>query len=174
MALQTDIDLGVVARGPKGETGATGPRGPEGEQGPRGEQGIQGKQGEQGVPGPQGPAGRGFNVDKTYPSVAEMNAHFADDIKEGDMALIASNVDDEDNGKLFIRANNAMKFLVDMSGAQGIKGDKGDQGPQGKQGIPGQDGQQGPQGERGPVGYTYQPYINDDGNWHVKLVTETN
>ena len=174
MALQTDIDLGVVARGPKGETGATGPRGPEGEQGPRGEQGIQGKQGEQGVPGPQGPAGRGFNVDKTYPSVAEMNAHFADDIKEGDMAIIASTVDDEDNGKLYIRANDQMKFLVDMSGAQGIKGDKGDQGPQGKQGIPGQDGQQGPQGERGPVGYTYQPYINDDGNWHVKLVTETN
>ena len=45
MALQADIDLGVVARGPKGETGPVGPQGPEGKQGPQGEQGIQGKQG---------------------------------------------------------------------------------------------------------------------------------
>lgn len=172
MSLKEDIDLGVVARGPKGETGATGPRGPQGEQGPEGKQGPAGEQGSQGVPGVQGPTGKGFNVDKTYPSVAEMNAHFADDIKEGDMAIIASTVDDEDNGKLYIRANNEMKFLVDMSGAQGIKGDKGDQGIQGPQGEKGADGLQGPQGERGPVGYTYQPYINDDGNWHVKLVTE--
>ncbi|WP_267202472.1 collagen-like protein [Limosilactobacillus kribbianus] len=158
MALKTDIDLGVVARGPKGEIGPVGPQGPEGKQGPAGEQGI------------QGPAGHGFTVDKTYPSIAEMNAHFADDIKEGDMAMIASNVNDPDNAKLFIRSNNEMKFLSDLSGAQGIKGDKGDQGPQGEQGIPGTAGQQGPAGERGPVGYTYQPYIADDGNWHVKLV----
>ena len=170
MALQADIDLGVVARGPKGETGPVGPQGPEGKQGPQGEQGIQGKQGPQGVPGPQGPAGHGFTVDKTYPSIAEMNAHFADDIKEGDMAMIASNVDDPDNAKLYIRSNNEMKFLADLSGAQGIKGDKGDQGPQGEQGLQGPAGVQGPARERGPVGYTYKPYIADDGNWHIKLV----
>ena len=58
-----------------------------------------------------------------------MNAHFADDIKEGDMAMIASSVDDPDNAKLYIRSNDTMKFLADLSGAQGIKGDKGDQGP---------------------------------------------
>ena len=170
MALQADIDLGVLARGPKGETGPVGPQGPEGKQGPQGKQGIQGKQGDQGVPGPQGPAGKGFNVDKTYPSVAEMNAHFADDIKEGDMAMIASSVDDPDNAKLYIRSNDTMKFLADLSGAQGIKGETGPVGPQGKQGIPGTAGVQGPAGERGPVGYTYEPYIADDGNWHIKLV----
>lgn len=170
MALQADIDLGVVARGPKGETGPVGPAGKTGEQGPQGEQGPRGPQGERGPQGLQGPAGKGFNVDKTYPSIAEMNAHFADDIKEGDMAIISSNADDPDNAKLFIRSDNEMKFLTDMSGAQGIKGDKGDQGVAGPQGEPGTEGKQGPQGERGPVGYTYQPYVADDGNWHVKLV----
>ena len=168
--LQSDINLGVVARGPKGETGATGPAGKTGEQGPQGEQGPRGPQGERGPQGLQGPAGKGFNVDKTYPSIAEMNAHFADDIKEGDMAMIASSVDDPDNAKLYIRSNDTMKFLADLSGAQGIKGETGPVGPQGKQGIPGTAGAQGPAGERGPVGYTYEPYIADDGNWHIKLV----
>ena len=170
MALQADIDLGVVARGPKGETGSVGPRGPIGPAGPAGSQGPAGIQGERGPAGPQGPAGKGFNVDKTYPSVAEMNAHFADDIKEGDMAMIASSVDDPDNAKLFIRSNDTMKFLADLSGAQGIKGEQGPAGPAGSQGDRGPAGDQGPAGERGPVGYTYQPYIADDGNWHAKLI----
>ena len=99
-----------------------------------------------------------------------MNAHFADDIKEGDMAMIASNVDDPDNAKLFIRSNDTMKFLADLSGAQGIKGEQGPAGPAGSQGDRGPAGDQGPAGERGPVGYTYEPYIADDGNWHIKLV----
>lgn len=170
MALQADIDLGVVARGPKGETGSVGPRGPIGPAGPAGSQGPAGIQGERGPAGPQGPAGKGFNVDKTYPSVAEMNAHFADDIKEGDMAMIASSVDDPDNAKLYIRSNDTMKFLADLSGAQGIKGEQGPAGPAGSQGDRGPAGDQGPAGERGPVGYTYEPYIADDGNWHIKLV----
>lgn len=170
MVLQADIDLGVVARGPKGETGSVGPRGPIGPAGPAGSQGPAGIQGERGPAGPQGPAGKGFNVDKTYPSVAEMNAHFADDIKEGDMAMIASSVDDPDNAKLFIRSNDTMKFLADLSGAQGIKGEQGPAGPAGSQGDRGPAGDQGPAGERGPVGYTYEPYIADDGNWHIKLV----
>ena len=168
--LQSDINLGVVARGPKGETGSVGARGPIGPAGPAGSQGPAGIQGERGPAGPQGPAGKGFNVDKTYPSVAEMNAHFADDIKEGDMAMIASSVDDPDNAKLFIRSNDTMKFLADLSGAQGIKGEQGPAGPAGSQGDRGPAGDQGPAGERGPVGYTYQPYIADDGNWHAKLV----
>lgn len=170
MALPQDVDLGVLARGPRGETGAVGPQGPTGKDGIQGPEGPRGPQGERGPKGEQGPAGRGFNVDKTYPSIAEMNAHYADDIKEGDMAMIASTPNDEDNAKLFIRTETEMKFLADLSGAPGIKGDKGDQGPAGPQGIPGTEGKQGPQGERGMTGWTYQPYVSDDGNWHVKLV----
>ena len=56
------------------------------------------------------------------------------------------------------------------TGPVGPQGPEGKQGPQGEQGIPGTAGAQGPAGERGPVGYTYEPYIADDGNWHIKLV----
>ncbi len=63
MTITQDIDLGVVARGPKGDkgdkgaTGDRGPTGPQGVQGPKGDTGPQGKQGIQGVQGPQGPKG---------------------------------------------------------------------------------------------------------------------
>lgn len=170
MALQTDINLGVVARGPKGETGDTGATGPEGKQGIQGDQGPRGPQGEPGIQGIQGPAGKSFNIKKTYASVSAMTAGFATDLEDGDMALISSTTDDPDNAKLYVRAGDQMNFLTDLSGAQGIKGDKGEQGIQGVQGVPGTEGKQGPQGERGPVGYTYTPYISDDGNWYVKLV----
>ena len=83
MALQTDIDLGVVARGPKGETGSVGPRGPQGPAGQPGIQGPVGQPGDRGPAGPAGPAGKGFSITKTYPSVAEMKASFATDLQIG-------------------------------------------------------------------------------------------
>ena len=174
MALQTDIDLGVLARGPKGETGATGPQGPTGKDGAQGPEGPRGQQGERGPQGEQGPAGKGFSITKTYPSVVAMNAGFATDLTDGDFCIIASsNTDpttDPDNAKLYVRAGDSIKLVTDMSGAQGMKGDQGPQGPRGEQGQQGTEGKQGPQGERGQTGFTYQPYIADDGNWHVKLV----
>lgn len=170
--LKTDIDLGVVARGPKGEKGDVGPQGPAGKDGKQGIQGPQGKQGETGPRGPQGPAGTGFHVTKTYPSVAAMNAGFSRDLTDGDWCTIASNVNDEDNAKLYQRSGDKMVFVTDLSGAQGMRGETGPQGPRGEQGPIGPDGKQGIQGERGQMGYTYQPYIASDGNWHVKLVTD--
>ena len=52
-----DEDLGIVAQGPQGETGATGPQGSQGETGETGATGPQGPQGETGATGPQGPQG---------------------------------------------------------------------------------------------------------------------
>lgn len=170
--LQSDINLGVLARGPKGDKGDTGLQGPKGDQGAQGIQGPRGAQGDPGPRGPQGPAGTGFHIAKTYPSVAAMNATFATDLQDGDWCTIASDVNDPDNAKLYQRANDKMVYITDLSGAQGMKGDKGDQGPRGLQGATGPEGKQGPQGERGPIGYTYQPYVADDGNWHVRLVTD--
>ncbi|WP_431814563.1 collagen-like protein [Limosilactobacillus portuensis] len=170
--LQSDINLGVLARGPKGDKGDTGLQGPKGEQGTQGIQGPRGEQGPQGERGPQGPAGTGFHIARTYPSVAAMNATFATDLQDGDWCTIASDVNDPDNAKLYQRAADKMVYITDLSGAQGMKGDKGDQGPKGDQGLTGPEGKQGPQGERGPIGYTYMPYISDDGNWHVRLVTD--
>ncbi len=46
-----------------------------------------------------------------------MTVHFADNIKEGDVVMIASTVDDPDNAKLYIRSDNQMKFLADLSEA---------------------------------------------------------
>ena len=45
--------------------------------------------------------------------------------------------------------------------ARGPKGDKGDPGPQGPQGAI---------GPRGIQGISYEPYISENGNWHLKKV----
>lgn len=74
-----------------------------------------------------GETGKGFSIFKTYPSIADMEADFAN-VDEGELVLIASNVEDPDNAKLFVRSVTDFTFLTDMSGAQGIKGDKGDKG----------------------------------------------
>lgn len=113
----TDIDLGVLAQGPKGDKGdpgQTGPQGEQGIQGPRGEQGIQGQQ------GIQGPAGKSFSIKKTYATVAMLNANGPNDLSEGDFAIIDSTVDDADNAKLFVWTGGKASLVTDMSGAQGV------------------------------------------------------
>lgn len=148
MDLQLDIDLGVKAQGPQGE---------------RGPQGI------------QGVAGKGFSISKTYPSVSAMNADLSS-LGEGDFAMIASNPDDPDNAKLYVKQGDAMKEIADLSGAQGIQGPRGPQGvqgeagPKGDQGIQGPVGPKGDQGPQGEAGKIYQPYIAEDGNMHAKLI----
>lgn len=58
-----DINLGILARGPKGDPGPQGPTGPKGDKGDKGEtgsqgpQGIKGDKGDTGLTGPQGPIG---------------------------------------------------------------------------------------------------------------------
>lgn len=53
----TDIDLGVLAQGPKGDKGDKGEQGPQGKQGPKGDTGEQGPQGVQGLKGDKGDTG---------------------------------------------------------------------------------------------------------------------
>ena len=101
----------------------------------RGEQGIQGIQGIQGVKGEKGDA---FAVAKTFESIEAMNSGFANDgVKEGQFVIITSNVEDEDNAKLYVKGAKSYAFVSDLSGATGIKGD---QGIQGIQGVPGKNG----------------------------------
>lgn len=96
----------------------------------KGEQGIQGEQGVQGIQGIQGQTGKAFSVYKTYSSIEEMNAD-TDNVEEGNFVLIASTVNEEDNAKMFVKAQNEFIFLTDLSGAQGIQGEQGEQGIQG-------------------------------------------
>lgn len=84
-----------------------------------------GEQGAQGIQGPKGDTGEGFSIYKTYPSVNDMNED-AGNVEEGKFVLIASDVEDEDNAKLYVKGSDAFTFLTDLSGAQGIKGETGD------------------------------------------------
>lgn len=135
----------------------------------KGEQGEQGLPGEAGPMGPQGPQGEKgevgapFAIKKIYASIEEMNADFSNGtVKEGEFVVInTNNVNDEDNGKLYLKSSESFTFIVDLSGIQGIQGPQGEKGLQGEkgergeQGLPGQDGAigpQGPQGERGLQG----------------------
>lgn len=120
-----------------------------------------GPQGPQGVQGVQGPEGKPFSIAKVYASVDEMNADFNNsDIQTGSFVIIASDVEVEDNAKLYVKGVEGYNFIVDMSGMNGIQGPQGIQGVQGIQGDIGPQGPQGPQGEQGiqgeigPQGYT--------------------
>ena len=153
MAIQpTDINLGIPARGPKGDKGDTGPQGVPGERGPQGPQGVQGPQGNVGPQGIQGVPGKPFDIKKAYNSAADMNANFSSDLDEGDFCIIASNVEDKDNADLYVRQGTKMKLIVDLSGATGIQGPAGPQGKQGVQGPQGNVGPQGPKGDKGDTG----------------------
>nr|DAG25338.1 MAG TPA: tail fiber protein [Caudoviricetes sp.] len=130
---------------------------------------ARGPQGIQGVPG------KGFSITKTYASIDAMNADVAN-LAEGDFVMIASNVEDPNNAKLFTKQGDAMKEIADLSGAQGIQGP---QGPQGVQGDAGERGEQGPQGPQGPAGSPFQGVITDvstdfnnlttEGRYHIQL-----
>lgn len=122
-------------------------KGPKGDKGDRGEQGEQGIQGVQGV---QGERGKAFAVAKTYESIAAMQADFSNStIEEGDFVMIVSDVEDEDNSKLYVKGATEFTFVTDLSGKQGIQGE---QGIQGVQGIQGETGAQGPKGDTGETG----------------------
>ena len=146
----------VGPKGDKGDQGLVGPKGENGPVGPKGDQGNPGPQGIQGIPGPVGPqgpkgeSGEPFKIAKTYPNVSAMN-NDASNVKEGSFVVIASDVNDPDNGKLYVKNDNAFTFIVDLSGIQGL------QGPQGQQGLQGTPGQQGPIGPKGDKGESGNP-----------------
>ena len=168
-----------IPEGKQGPTGATGEQGPQGiqgiqgEQGPAGPQGIQGRTGAvgptgatgaqgnvgptgatgaTGVMGPTGATGEGFSIYNTYTSIGTMMLDYAN-VPIGKFVMIASSVEDEDNAKLYVRAqvSDYFSFVADLSGAQGIQGPTGATGAVGPTGSVGPTG---PQGSIGPTGVT--------------------
>ena len=142
-------------------------------------------QGIQGVQGFRGPAGKNFNINKTFDSISAMEASKGSGFADGDYAMIASNPQDPDNSKLYVWNGNQFVYISDLSGTQGIKGDTGPAPamsvssvtklPAGSQPTVTYKKVEGgytvayalPQGADGA---TWQPYINkDDGHWHIKL-----
>lgn len=121
-----DFKIKNGKKGDKGEQGDKGEKGDKGEQGNKGDKGNQGEKGDKGDP---------FEIYKTYASVDLMNAD-ADNVPDGKIVLISSDVSDEDNAKLYVKINDKFTFMTDLSGAQGIKGEKGDKGDKGDSGNP--------------------------------------
>ena len=145
-------------QGIQGLTGAAGEDstvpGPTGVQGIQGPQGIQGIIGQTGIEGQQGPSGQGFQVTKTYSSVAALNADTSPTgILAGEFAIIdTDDVSNAENSRLYLWNGTAYNFIVDVSGApgmQGLQGPIGLTGDQGNQGIQGETGAAGPQGIEG-------------------------
>lgn len=145
-------------QGIQGLTGAAGENstvpGPPGAQGIQGPQGIQGIIGQTGIEGQQGPSGQGFQVTKTYSSVAALNADTSPTgILAGEFAIIdTGDVSNAENSRLYLWNGTAYNFIVDVSGApgmQGLQGPIGLTGDQGSQGIQGETGAAGPQGIEG-------------------------
>lgn len=134
--------------------GATGPKGDRGATGLQGPQGIQGNTGATGPQGPIGPAGKNFNIRKTFESVSAMEASKGAGFTDGDFTMIASNVSDPDNSKLYVWDGSKFVYISDLSGTQGIQGPQGIQGIQGIQGKQGITGPQGPKGDKGDTGAT--------------------
>ena len=161
------------ATGPQGPTGSTGPTGPRGYEGPTGATGLEGPtgvvgptgpigftgptghlgaQGPTGVQGPTGATGKGFSIADTFESINDMEAHMAE-YDTGEFLLISSNTEDPDNGRLYVKLSNGdVRFLTDMSGAQGLTGPTGFTGPTGPRGLQGPTGHVGPQGPTGALG----------------------
>ncbi|KON41158.1 hypothetical protein ADS73_00830 [Lactiplantibacillus plantarum] len=75
-----------------------------------------------GLKGNKGDPGKGFRIVKTFPSIAQMNG---DGFSDGDFTMIASDVNDPDNGKLYVWNGTSFAYIADLSGSQGIKGDTG-------------------------------------------------
>lgn len=175
---ENDIDLGIIAQGPKGDKGDTGPQGPKGDAGPQGLKGNTGPQGpvgpkgdkgEQGPAGIQGPTGP---VGPTGP--------------KGETGATGATGPKGDKGETGPQGPAGPKGDTGLTGPQGPKGDKGETGPQGPQGLKGdtgsqgpagRDGSAGPQGPVGPKGDTgpqgprgndgLTPQIDSNGHWKV-------
>ena len=96
-----------------------------------------GSKGSKGDKGDRGEAGQGFEISKTYASVAAMNAGYATDGVpiNGFVLIETGNVEDADNAKLFVKLETGYSYLTDLSGAQGIKGERGEAGSDGKDGT---------------------------------------
>ena len=118
-----------INRGEKGEKGDDGQNGTNGRDGV---DGVNGTNGVDGRDGRDGRDGKDLTIKKTFHSVEAMNADTS--LSEGDLAIISSNVDDEDNAKLYVKTANGYNYLTDLSGAKGIQGEAGRDGRDGTDG----------------------------------------
>lgn len=93
--------------------------------------------GDKGDKGDKGDPGKDFRIVKTFPTIAAMNG---DGLSDGDFTMIASDVNDPNDGKLYVWNGTGFTYIADLSGSQGIKGDTGKTGDKGDKGDTGDQG----------------------------------
>lgn len=125
--------------------------------GPIGATGATGAVGATGPTGAKGDTGEGFSIYNTYESIAAMEADAAN-VPTGKFVLIASNVEDPDNSKMFVKnAIGGFTFQTDLSGATGVTGPTGATGGVGATGPTGPTGSEGATGPTGATGEKGDP-----------------
>jgi len=156
-----DLVAGLTGdKGQKGEIGADGADGSigvDGAKGQKGEIGADGADGSIGVDGAKGQKGEvglGFNIAKTYSSVADLTADTSPTgIVSGEFAIIETgDNEDIDNSKLYLWNGSVYSYVSDLSGAAGFTGPAGADGSDGAAGVSGSDGAKGQKGEIGEAG----------------------
>ena len=115
--------------------------------------GYTGSKGDIGYTGSKGDTGLGFNIAKTYTSVANLTADTSPSgIATGEFAIIENgSLTDSDNSRLYLWNGSAYSFVSDLSGTIGFTGSKGYTGSKGDQGVIGYTGSK---GDQGVIGYT--------------------
>ena len=128
--------------------------------GSTGSLGYTGSFGATGYTGSKGNTGLGFNIAKTYLSVAALTADTSPTgIISGEFALINTNdVEDSENSRLYLWNGSSYTYVSDLSGAAGIQGPQGNFGYTGSKGDIGYTGSAstviGYTGSQGDIGYT--------------------
>ena len=107
--------------------------------------GYTGSKGDIGYTGSKGATGLGFNIAKTYTSVANLSADTSPSgIATGEFAIIENgSLTDAENSRLYLWNGSAYSFVSDLSGTIGFTGSKGDIGYTGSKGDIGYTGSEG-------------------------------
>ena len=118
--------------------------------------GYTGSKGDIGYTGSKGDTGLGFNIAKTYTSVANLSADTSPSgIATGEFAIIENgSLTDSENSRLYLWNGSAYSFVSDLSGTIGFTGSKGDTGFTGSKGDIGYTGSKGDIGYTGSKGFT--------------------
>ena len=118
--------------------------------------GYTGSKGDIGYTGSKGATGLGFNIAKTYTSVANLSADTSPSgIATGEFAIIENgSLTDAENSRLYLWNGSAYSFVSDLSGTIGFTGSKGDTGFTGSKGDIGFTGSKGDIGYTGSKGFT--------------------
>jgi len=108
--------------------------------------------GDAGAIGQKGETGKDFKINYIFSNTSVLLGTIG---QTGDIALINSSVEDDDNARLYIYNGSSWEFMTDLSGAQGLKGPSGEKGKKGELGTIGNTGVKGEPGTDFRIKYIF-------------------